>query len=54
MTREVSDEEWNRICQELDRARETKGVDTSKMTLTEKIEHQRAIKAARESARGRE
>lgn len=52
--REVSDEEWNRINRELERAQELKAVDTSKMTLAEKVEHQRAVKAAMNSAKGRE
>ena len=52
--REVSDEEYARINRELEHAQELKAVDTSKMTLAEKVEHQRAVKAAWNRARRRE
>ncbi len=49
----VTEAEYNRIAKKLDRARELKEADTSKMMLAEKIEHKRAIKAAMDRARGR-
>lgn len=52
--REVSNEECERICRELERAQKLKAVDISKMTPAEKVEHQRAVKAAWGRARGRE
>ena len=42
--RHVSEEEYDRIQRELEKARELKEADTSRMTLLEKIEHQRRIK----------
>ena len=47
----VSDEEYDRIKRELDKARELKEADTSRMTLAEKIVHQREIKQHMKNAR---
>ena len=52
-TRHVTDEEYTRICKELERAQELKEADTSRMTLAEKIEHQRAIKEIMKGVRGK-
>ena len=52
-SRHVTTEEYNRITKELERAQELKEADTSRMTLAEKIAHQRAIKEAMNSARGK-
>ncbi len=49
----VSLEEFNRITAELDRARELREADTSRMTLAEKVEHKRAIKQAMEKGMGK-
>ena len=52
--RHVSIEEYDRIKAALEHAQALKAVDTSKMSLAEKVEHQRAVKAASNLARGRE
>lgn len=49
--RHVSEEEYDRIRRELDKARELKEADTSRMTLAEKIAHQRQIKQHMKNAR---
>lgn len=50
--RHVSDEEYARVSRELEHAQELREADTSKMSLAQKVEHQRAIKAAMNRARG--